>query len=81
MTLESAERLVEKILQQLQVQYEVTGAPTSHHDHDDDGHDSGEERTIVVAADALPRLPPELRPFVTTSPAVPAAREDGDPQK
>jgi len=76
MTLESAERLVEKILQQLEVQYEVTGDPASHHDHEHDGH-HGEERTIVVDADALSRLPPELHAFVTTS-AAPAAAPDAD---
>jgi hypothetical protein len=76
MTLESAERLVEKILQQLEVQYEVTGKPASHHDHDD-GH-GGEEPTIVVDADALSRLPLELRPFVTTSAATPAPAPDAD---
>lgn len=77
MTLESAERLVEKILQQLEVQYEVTGKPASHHDQDA-GHHGAEEPTIVVDADALSRLPLELRPFVTTSAATPAPAPDAD---
>lgn len=80
MTLESAERLVEKILQQLEVQYEVAGEAASHHDHEGDGHQGGEERTIVVDAEALTRLPPELRPFVTASPAAPAAAGGDEPQ-
>lgn len=80
MTLESAERLVEKILQQLEVQYEVTGKPASHHDHDD-GHQGGEQPTIVVDADALTRLPSELHPFVTTSAAAPPLAPDADAPK
>jgi hypothetical protein len=75
MTLESAERLVEKILRQLEVQYEVTGEAAPHHDHDDAGHSGGEERTIVVDAAALTRLPEELHPFVTTSAGTPAAAD------
>jgi len=80
MTLESAERLVEKILQQLEVQYEVTGKPASHHDHED-GHHGDEEPRIVVDADALTRLPSELRPFVTTSADAPAPARDADAPK
>jgi len=76
MTLESAERLVEKILQQLEVQYEVTGEPASHHDHEHEAEHGG-DRTIVVDADALSRLPPELHPFVTAS-AAPAVAPDAD---
>jgi hypothetical protein len=78
MTLESAERLVEKILRQLEVQYEVTGDAPSHHDHDDDGLPGGEARTIVVDAGVLSRLPEELHPFVTTSAATAAPAPDAD---
>jgi hypothetical protein len=63
-TLESAERLVEKILQQLEVQYRVTVDAAPHESGDEHHHD--DQRTIVVAPDALAQLPPELRPFVTT---------------
>jgi hypothetical protein len=68
MTLESAERLVEKILQQLQVKYEVSGDSPAHHDHHHDGDDHPEEkqRSIVVDAEAVPKLPVELHPFVST---------------
>jgi hypothetical protein len=76
MTLESAERLVEKILQQLEVKYEVrrdrAGQPEDDREHQHDG-----ERTIVVAPDAIAQLPAELRPFVK-----PASASDGhDPDK
>jgi hypothetical protein len=65
MTLESAERLVEKILQQLQIKYEVSGDAAPHHDHDHDAEHGGEAPAIVVDAEAISKLPPELRPFVT----------------
>jgi hypothetical protein len=79
MTLESAERLVEKILQQLEIQYEVSGESASH--QHDDGRHGGGERTIVVDANALTRLPHELHPFVTTSssPAVASKADDTQP--
>jgi hypothetical protein len=51
MTLESAERLVERILRQLEVAYEVEPSP-----------DGGTR--IVVDADRLESLPAELSPFV-----------------
>ena len=72
MTLESAERLVEKILQQLEVKYEVRRDQAGHH-HDDHDHHHDDERTIVVAPEAVAQLPPEVRPFVT--PAKPDGEE------
>jgi hypothetical protein len=75
MTLESAERLVEKILQQLEVKYEVRSEQRGDH-HDDHDHHHDEERTIVVAADAVATLPPEIRPFVT--PAAPGGEDSGE---
>jgi hypothetical protein len=72
-TLESAERLVEKILQQLEIAYEVSGEPPSHHDDD---HHQDDQRTIVVAQDALAQLPPELHPFVSTRPGPPRPGTD-----
>ena len=68
MTLESAERLVEKILQQLQIDYEVAGGPVPHHDHDADHPHEETPRSILVDAEALPKLPPELHPFVSPRP-------------
>jgi hypothetical protein len=67
MTLESAERLVEKILRQLEIKYEVSGDPAPHHDHDHDGDSHPEEkpRSIVVDAETLPKVPVELHPFVS----------------
>ena len=65
MTLESAERLVEKILQQLQVDYEVSGDAAPHHDHDGDHSHDETPRSILVDAEALPKLPAELHPFVS----------------
>jgi hypothetical protein len=67
-TLESAERLVEKILSQLEVKYEVSATPAPHDEHHDEHHHD-DQRTIVVAPDAVAQLPPELRPFVTARPA------------
>ena len=64
MTLESAERLVEKILQQLEVKYEVRTGASPHHDEEHHHHD--DQRRIVVAPEALGTLPPEVRPFVST---------------
>jgi hypothetical protein len=61
MTLESAERLVEKILQQLEVRYEVADEPTA----DDRGTQYDRQRTIVVAEEDMAQVPPELRPLVT----------------
>ena len=40
---------------------------------------SCEERTIVVDADVLTRLPEELHPFVTTSASTAATAPDADP--
>jgi hypothetical protein len=67
MTLESAERLVEKILQQLEVKYEVRGEHAAHRDNEHEHDHHGGERTIVVAPDAIAQLPPEVRPFVTAA--------------
>ena len=64
MTLESAERLVEKILQQLEVRYQTANVPTPAHDGADDGHHDGGERSFIVDAEVLPQLPSEIRPFV-----------------
>ena len=72
MTLESAERLVEKILQQLEVKYEVRRDHAGHQQDDHDHHHE-DEPTIVVAPAALAQLPPEVRPFVT--PATPEGEE------
>jgi len=52
MTLESAEKLVERILRQLEVEYQVEQSP--------DG-----EKRIVADVDSVSTLPAELRPFVT----------------
>jgi hypothetical protein len=75
MTLESAERLVEKILQQLEVPYEVSTGAGGQHDPagNDDAHGDEEQRTIVVAPEVREQLPEALQPFVNTR----APRPDG----
>jgi hypothetical protein len=63
MTLESAERLVERILRQLDVDYRVEQSGTG-------------ERRIVVAAEDASALPPEVHPFV--SPRSDRSPREGD---
>ncbi len=70
MSLESAEKLVERILRQLGVDYRVEegeGAKATH---------------IVADVNSLSALPPELHPYVTAKqPAVPQVGEASEGSK
>ena len=68
MSLESAERLVERILRQLGVRYQV--------EQDLDG----ETQRIVTDEGSLANLPPELRHYVTRQKPAHAKDNDGTGQ-
>jgi hypothetical protein len=65
MSLESAEKLVERILRQLRVAYHVETRP------------EGESPLIVADVASLSSLPPELHPYITPRP--PAAASTSAP--
>jgi hypothetical protein len=66
MSLESAEKLVERILRQLRVQYHVEARP------------EGESPLIVADVASLSSLPPELHPYVTPRPRAAASTNAPD---
>jgi hypothetical protein len=66
MSLESAEKLVERILRQLGVPYDVE--PPA----------QGETGRIVADAGAVATLPPELHPYITPRAAKPLEDADGE---